>query len=288
MVFIYTEKFLNYKEKGHPESPERLKAIVDYLKSKGINEFIQPSPCKEEDLKLAHTEELINSVKNNTFFDPDTPNISDIYEYAILSAGSAIVSANFSVSGKNSFSLSRPPGHHAGKNTLGGFCYFNNMAIAVKKLLSIGKKVAVFDLDGHHGNGTEEILREVENVIYISIHQYPAYPGTGAVSFGNCYNFPIYPGSTSKKYMEKFNQAIEIIKKFSPDILGISLGFDAHMYDPLLEMPLNDTDYYFMGKEIGKLGINLFILLEGGYNIKTIGKTCYCFISGLITNFCMK
>jgi len=282
MIFIYTEKFLNYKEEGHPEGPERLKAIVDYLRKKGIKEFVEPIPCTEEDLKLVHTEDLINSVKNNDFFDSDTPNLPGIYEYAALSVGAAIMAAEFSAEGKNAFSLSRPPGHHAGRNTLGGFCYFNNMAVAVKKLLSTGKKVSVLDLDGHHGNGTEEILRNFENVIYVSIHQYPAYPGTGSVSFGNCYNFPVYPNSTSKKYMEKFYQAIEIIKKFNPDILGISLGFDAHMDDPLLEMPLSESEYYFMGKEIGKLGINFFIILEGGYNTQTIGKTCYCFISGLM------
>ena len=280
MKLIYSDKFLGYKEKGHPEGPERLRAIIDFLKKKGVEEFIEPSPCSEEDLLLVHSEEHIRKVKENDFFDPDTPNIPGIYEYAILSAGSAIMASEFALNGEISFSLARPPGHHAGKNSIEGFCYFNNMAIAVKKLLLLDKKVAVLDLDGHHGNGTQEILKNEKNAIYVSIHQYPAYPGTGRTSFGNCYNFPLPPGVSEKKYMEKFKEAIGIIKDFSPDIIGISLGFDAHQHDPLLELPLKDSDYYLIGKEIGKLGINFFALLEGGYNTLTIGNSCYCFIKG--------
>jgi len=280
MKIIYSDKFLNYYEKGHPESPERLKAIVDFLKKKGIGEFIEPVPCNEKDLLLAHSETLIENVKKNNFFDPDTPNIPDIYKYAILSCGSAIIAGELAISGENSFSLSRPPGHHSGKNSLGGFCYFNNMAVTVKKLLLLNKKIAVLDLDGHHGNGTEEILKDEKNTIYISIHQFPAYPGTGISSFSNCFNFPLLPRIDAKKYLSTFNQTIEIIKNFSPDVIGISLGFDTHYLDPLLQLPLKESDYYFMGKTISKLGINFFILLEGGYNVSVIGNSCYCFING--------
>ncbi len=281
MKLIYSEKFLEYKEIGHPESPERLKAIIDFLKRKGIEEFIEPSVCSKEDLLLVHSEEHIRRIEENDFFDPDTPNIPGIYEYAILSVGSAIMASEFALNGEVSFSLARPPGHHAGKNSVEGFCYFNNMAIVVKKLLLLNKKVAVIDLDGHHGNGTQEILKDEKGAIYISIHQYPAYPGTGTTSFRNCYNFPLPPKVSGKKYMEKFHKAIGIIKEFSPDIIGVSLGFDAHHQDPLLELPLTDSDYYVIGKEMGKLKINFFVLLEGGYNILTIGNSCYCFLKGV-------
>jgi len=284
MKVLYSEELLKYSEPGHPESPERVRVIKEFLQKKEIGDFISPFPCSEEDLLLAHTEDLIKRVKENNFYDPDTPNIPDIYYYATLSCGSAIKAASLAISGEIAFSLTRPPGHHAGRNTLGGFCYFNNMAVAVKKILKEhGLKVAVLDIDGHHGNGTEEILRDNEGVIYISLHQYPAFPGTGTSSFSNCYNFPVFPESTAKNYMEKFEKALDIIKEFSPDLLGVSLGFDAHCSDPLLNLPLEDTHYYQMAVEISRITKNIFLLLEGGYNINTVGNTCYCFINGLIS-----
>lgn len=283
---IYSEKFLEYKEPGHPESPERLRVIRDFLqKKKDSFEFIQPVPCEEKDLLFAHTPDLIRRVKENDFFDPDTPNIKDIYSYAVLSCGSAVQSAYIALQGELSFSLGRPPGHHAGKNTLGGFCYFNNISVAVKKILeNRNLKIAILDIDGHHGNGTEEILKGENNVIYVSLHQSPAFPGTGNVSFENCYNFPILPGTNVKRYMDKFASSVEIIKNFSPDLLGISAGFDAHRKDPLLNLPLEDTHYYTIGKELAGITRKIFVVLEGGYNIKTIGNTCYCFIKGLMKN----
>ncbi|MCM8809061.1 MAG: histone deacetylase [Candidatus Omnitrophica bacterium] len=278
--FIYSEEFLKYKEKSHPESPERIEKIVNYLQKKGNFEFVKPNPCEEEDLLLVHSYELIKKVKENSFFDPDCPNIKDIFYYACLSVGASIKASEISLEGKISFSLGRPPGHHAGKNNLGGFCYFNNIAIAVKKLLLKNYKVAVLDIDGHHGNGTEEILRGEKNVIYISIHQFPAYPGTGKYSFENCYNFPISPFSSSKKYIEKLDIALDIIKNFSPDIIAVSCGFDTFKEDPLLQLSLTETDYYLIGKKINNLGKKTFLVLEGGYNIYKIGNLLYCFISG--------
>ncbi len=281
---IYSKRFLEYKENGHPESPGRIKAIESFLRSKkNFFEFVSPSACDEKDLLLAHTEELVKKVRESSFFDPDTPNIPDIYSYASLSCGAAVEAARIALAGETAFSLSRPPGHHAGKNTLGGFCYFNNMAVAVKKILrETDLKVAVLDIDGHHGNGTEEILKGEEKAVYVSIHQYPAFPGTGSVSFGNCYNFPVFPGSDSKKYMDKFSGAVAAIKNFCPDVLGISAGFDAHIDDPLLDLNLEDVHFYRMGRAVSKMDVKkVFLLLEGGYNIETLGNTCFCFLSGL-------
>ncbi len=280
---IYSDRFLEYEETGHPESSQRLKVIEEFLKKKdNLFEFISPVPCDEKDLLLAHTESLVKKVRENDFYDPDTPNIPNIYYYAKLSSGAAIQAARFALKGEIAFSLGRPPGHHAGKNTLGGFCYLNNMAVAVKKVLLETKiKIAVLDIDGHHGNGTEEILKGEPGVIYVSLHQSPGFPGTGNVSFENCYNFPVLPGASAKNYMDKFYSALDIIKNFSPDLLGVSVGFDAHRYDPLLNLNLEDRHYYQIGKELAALNQNIFILLEGGYNVKTIGNTCYCFINGL-------
>ncbi|MCM8760174.1 MAG: histone deacetylase [Candidatus Omnitrophica bacterium] len=283
MKILYSEEFLKYYERGHPESPERVKSIKEFLDKKDIGDFINPVPCSEDDLLLAHTEELVRRVKENNFYDTDTPNIQNIYYYAKLSCGSAINAAFTALNGEIAFSLGRPPGHHASRNTLGGFCYFNNMAVAVKKVLKEYKiKIALLDIDGHHGNGTEEILKGNEGVIYVSLHQYPAFPGTGTSSFNNCYNFPIFPGSTPENYLQKFKKAIDTIRDFSPDLVGISLGFDAHRTDPLLNLSLEDTHYYQMAKQISTITKNIFIILEGGYNIKTVGNTCYCFLKGLL------
>jgi len=279
---VYSPKFLNFYEKSHPECPKRVEVIYNYLVKKGVENFVQPDLLDENILCLAHSDFLIENVKNNEFFDPNTPNISDIYKYAFLAVCASIKAGETSLkSDKTGIFLGRPPGHHAGYNFLGGFCYFNNMAIAVKKIIKENKKVAVFDIDGHHGNGTEDILKMEKDVLFISLHQYPAFPGTGITSFENCYNFPIAPGTGNKKYMEKFRMAMDIIKKFSPDIIGISLGLDTHKKDPLLSLNLDETDYYEMGKEIGTLGIKIFILLEGGYNLDVVGSSFYCFISGI-------
>jgi len=280
--FVYSPKFLEFGESGHPESSARLKAIVDFLRKKRLDDFNVPRPCSGEDLMLVHTQEHVNKVRNNLFYDPDTPNARDIYLYAALSCGAAVEACRSAVEGRIAFALSRPPGHHAGKNSVGGFCYFNNIAVAIKKnVLKGGLKAAILDIDGHHGNGTQEIFREEENVIYVSIHQLPAYPGTGSTSFANCYNFPLQGGSSVKKYMDRFMKALSAIDAFSPDVIGISAGFDAHYADPLLELPLEDKEYYLMGKEISALGKKTFCVLEGGYNVSAIGNTCYCFIKGL-------
>ncbi len=283
--FVFSEEFLKYKEPSHPESPERVANIVEYLQKKENFEFVEPQICEEEDLYLVHTPEMVKRVKNNNFFDPDCPNIPNIFYFASLSCGAAIKASEIAFKGDIGFSLGRPPGHHAGKNNIGGFCYFNNIAVAVKKILLNDLKVAVLDIDGHHGNGTEEILMGEKNVIYISIHQFPAYPGTGKYSFENCYNFPLPPFSDSEKYMDKFEEGIEIIKEFSPDILGISCGFDTYREDPLLNLSLEETDYYLIGKKIGSLSSKIFIVLEGGYNISKIGSLCYCFIKGIVNGF---
>ncbi|HRR95469.1 MAG TPA: histone deacetylase [Candidatus Ratteibacteria bacterium] len=279
---VYSPDFLRYYEKGHPECPERIKVIYNFLIKKGINNFVGVDLYNEDLLFLAHSREFVENVKNNNFSAMDTPVIPDIYKYAFLSVCAGVKASEISLETSNiGISLSRPPGHHAGKHFLGGFCYFNGIAVAVKKIINKEKKVAVLDIDGHHGNGTEDILKMEKNVIYISIHQFPAFPGTGKFSFENCYNFPIAPGTGNKKYLEKFYNTLNIIKEFSPDIIGISLGFDTHKKDPLLSLNLDEKDYYLMGKEIGKTGINLFIIFEGGYNLDVLGSSFYCFIKGI-------
>lgn len=281
MEILFRKEILEYTEPGHPESPERLKAIISFLEQKNRKDFIGFDQAEESLLLEVHSEQHINHIKKNDFFDPDTPNIPDIYRYACLSAGGAVSAAKKALEKKDAFALIRPPGHHAGKDFLGGFCYFNNIAIAVNFCLKSVKKVAILDLDGHHGNGTESIFKDSKNVIFISIHQKNAYPFSGYASFSNCYNFPVKEGTNFSDYKIHLFESISLINRFSPEVVAISMGFDTHKNDPLLGLCFIDSDYYHMAKMIATgISAPVFFVLEGGYDIKSIGNSFFCFLTG--------
>ncbi len=285
MKIIFSPKCLEYRSPNHPESPERVKICYDFLVSKQDSlslEFIEPESCSEEDILLVHTKELLNKVKNGNFFDPDTPSISNIFEYASLSAGAAIEASQIALNEKEfAFSLMRPPGHHAGKNGLGGFCYFNNTAIAIKKSLGKIKKTAILDLDCHHGNGTEDIFLGTKGLLYVSLHQSPLYPGTGLVSRENCLNFPLESGAGEAGYISTLKTALREIEDFKPGLLGISMGFDTYKEDPLTNINLEKEAYLKISEMISELNIPSFGILEGGYS-RGIGECLYNFLRGWI------
>lgn len=256
---------MEYESVGHPESPARVNSAYEYLKEKGFS-FIEPEPAGEKDLQLAHTEALIESVKNLAFSDSDTPALTGIFDYARLSAGGAIMAMELGLSGKAAFSLLRPPGHHAGRDFLGGFCYFNNIAIAVQKAALKGIKVAILDIDCHHGNGTQDIFLMNKDVLYASLHQVPLYPGTGLRSEENCLNYPLRPGTGEKEYLATLQQALSEIKKFSPQLLAISAGFDTYKDDPLTDIGLEIASYGKIKELIVGTKIPYFCVLEGGYS----------------------
>ena len=278
MKVIFSEKCLEYRQPLHPESPRRVQLAYEYLKDKDFG-FIEPAPCKEDDILTVHTKELLDLVKSGTFSDPDTPNIKDIFEYAKLSAGAAMQAANIALDDEPCLSLMRPPGHHATKNNLGGFCYFNNIAIAVKSILGKIKKVAILDIDAHHGNGTQDIFWSQDKVLYVSLHQVPLYPGTGLISELNCLNFPVKSGVMEEEYLEILKDSVERIKDFSPDVLAVSLGFDTYIDDPLAGINLTKESYFKIAKVISKLNKRAFFILEGGYS-KDLGPCIESFMKG--------
>jgi acetoin utilization deacetylase AcuC-like enzyme len=266
MKIIFSEKCLGYRRPLHPESPGRVDSVYRELYRKGRFEFVSPRPCSEEDILLVHTRELLSCVKKGSFSDPDTPNLPGIFEHAKLSAGAAILAAEFALKGEKAFSLMRPPGHHAGRDFLGGFCYFNNMAIAIEKALTALEKVAIVDFDCHHGNGTEDIFWGNRRLLYISLHQSPLYPGTGLKSRGNCLNYPLPAQTDQEIYLKVFGETMKKIQDFSPRLLGISAGFDAYRKDPLTNMGLEIETFEEIGREIASLNVPSFALLEGGYS----------------------
>lgn len=272
---VFSEKCLNYGD-WHIEGPTRVKMAHEFLKEKNY-EFLEPTPASEEDVLRVHDADYVWKLKKGLVEDPDTPAYADIYEYARLSAGGALLAAEV-----NGFSLMRPPGHHAGRNgaALGvytrGFCYVNNVAVAVKAL---GKAALILDIDGHHGNGTQEIFQGDKKVVYVSLHRYPFYPGTGSASEGNCLNFPLPADCGEQRYLETLDEALGMVDMGSLEVVAVSVGFDAHTRD-LASLRLKENSYREIGRRIGLLKKPTFFVLEGGYMGEQNGRDIDQFLSG--------
>lgn len=276
MKIIYHPRCLGYFG-SHIESPKRVEIAYEMLKKKGY-EFLEPSPASHEDLLRVHAKEHVERIRSGKFHDLDTPAYENIYEYARLAAGGAILAAK-----ERAFSLMRPPGHHAGKNGIAlgaptlGFCYFNNIAIAVRK---VNKQTLILDIDGHHGNGTQEIFLGDSKVTYISLHRGYIYPGTGDNSEGNCLNFPFYDYPEDKEYLDTFGKALRQVDMKKIELIGISAGFDAHAGD-LATLGLTSACYRKIGEMIKELNLPVFGVLEGGYVGENVGKDLHELIQGL-------
>ena len=282
MKVVYTPTCLSYKIPGHPESPQRIDRIYHSLKSIPSISFYQPNKATEQEILSVHDKTLLNAVKNSTYIDPDTPVIPGIFEISVLAAGATIKASEIAQKEGSSYALVRPPGHHATRKMVGGFCYLNNLAIAVKKLLENNKRVAILDIDVHHGNGTQDIFLGEKSVQYFSLHQVPLYPGTGWKSEGNCRNFPLPAGTNGDQYIEVLQKAFADIEKFSPDILAVSLGFDTYESDPLAQLKLKKEDYKKIGVLIKNLNFPTFFVQEGGYS-RDIGELAFQFFTGFLS-----
>ena len=263
---VYSEKCLGYGA-WHIEGPQRVKVAAEILKEKGY-EFLEPTPATEEDLLTVHDSDYLWRLKKGLVEDADTPAYDNIYEYARLSVGVALLASKI-----NGFSLMRPPGHHVGRNgaALGaytrGFCYINNIAVAVKKL---DQKTLILDIDGHHGNGTQEIFQDDEKVVYLSLHQSPNYPGTGATSEGNCINFSLPLDYGGQLYLKTLDKAMSMVDPGKVEMIAVSCGFDTHLGD-LASLGLVEHDYWEIGKRVARMKKPSFFVLEGGYVGKNVG-----------------
>jgi len=264
---IFSEKCLGYGQ-WHIEGPERVRKAAEVLKGLGY-EFLEPEPASEDDLLRVHDTDYVWNVKKSLVDDPDTPAYDNIFEFARLSAGGAILAAKV-----GGFSIMRPPGHHAGRNgaALGaytrGFCYFNNIAVAVKHL---DRRTLILDIDGHHGNGTQEIFLGDKKVTYVSLHRHPNYPGTGVVSEGNCLNFPLPPDCGDEEHIKTLDKALSLVDVEKFEVVAVSAGFDSHVGD-LASLGLTEKGYREIGKRIARLKKYTFFVLEGGYQGESVGK----------------
>lgn len=282
LTIFHSPKCLEYETRGHPESPQRIRWALEALKPHKQIEWRQPAPCSDEDILRVHSEEHLLSVKTGGFFDADTSADPAMYCHAKLSAGAAIGAAECALNGRAAFSLMRPPGHHAERNRVMGFCYFNNIAVAVAKVLASAPQrspIAILDFDCHHGNGTEDIFRGDDRVLFVSLHQSPCYPETGLRSHGNILNYPLPPRTGETAFLRAFDDALQKIAEVTPSLLAVSAGFDAFKGDPITEMGLEVETFGKIGERIAATRLPTFAALEGGYSPQ-LGQCLESFLLG--------
>ncbi len=305
---IYHEDYLKHDPgRGHPECPDRLKETIKYLREidllrKFKIELLKPETANEEDIASVHTEDYIKQIKTLSNFTgiltSDTPVMSMTYDLAKLSAGGAILAGKVVAERtlKNSFALTRPPGHHAGIDYGGGFCYFNNVAIMIefiKRKYGL-KKFMILDWDVHHGNGTQDIFYKDPSVLYFSTHQMPLYPGTGSMKEigdkegkGYTVNVPLPPNSTGADCIYAIEELfIPIAGEFKPDFIAISAGQDAYFADSMANLNFVFDTYIKFTKLIMKVADEycdgrISIVLEGGYDLEALPKIITAIIATL-------
>ena len=267
---------------SHPERPERLAGVLE-----AFPDFVEARPATLSELELVHDADYIERVRSASergepvLLDPDTICTASSFEVARLAAGAAIQAVE-----QSGFALVRPPGHHALRNRSMGFCLFNNIAVAARfaqQELGIDR-LAILDWDVHHGNGTQDEFWDDEGVLFISIHQWPFYPGSGGPGEGNAttLNVPLAAGAGDDEYLERLEEVVEpAIRAFEPELLLVSAGFDAAAGDPIGGMSLSEAGFRELGRHASGLAERLALVLEGGYDVESLPLLVGASLEGL-------
>ena len=267
MILFHHPSCVEYGSSMRPEQPARIIRSVAHLKEVHPEwAWRETRAADESTLLAAHEPSLISRLQHAPDIDDDTPWFPGIYDHARRAVGAAIAATDAALGGDKAFALMRPPGHHCTRAQAMGFCYLNSIAVATLHATRAGRKVAVWDFDAHHGNGTEDILHGRSNVLFTSVHQSPGYPGTGLHSFDNCQNYPVKPHSTRKTHLAALAQSWEAVLAFKPDLILVSAGFDAYVGDPITEMTLERADFVELGRWLHEARLPAAAILEGGYS----------------------
>ncbi len=289
MLVFHPDYLKHAQSPWHVESPARLQAIIARMKTQGYMEgALKPNAVGIEDLKRVHTQEFLNYLKEygEGPLDPDTTMHEETWDIACLAVGGTVLAAERAVEeGRGHIALVRPPGHHAGPDYPGGFCYLNNVAVAASKLLDKLDRVAILDFDVHHGNGTNDIFYREPRVLYVSTHQYHIFPGTGSAEAvgegpgeGFTVNIPFSSGCGDASFRMASKEVVEpIVRQFAPQAILVSLGGDAHYMDPLASLTLSSAGYIELMTGTLKLAKEvcegrLAVTLEGGYNLEALAE----------------
>jgi acetoin utilization deacetylase AcuC-like enzyme len=273
MLILHDPRCADYGSSAHPEQPARVTRTAAHLRSAHPDwtwRDVAESKLSDEVLLLAHTPAHLKRLGVAQDFDPDTAFFPGIGDHARRSVACGLDAARHAMMLKTPvFSLMRPPGHHATPSQAMGFCYLNQIAISAifaQKYLG-ASKVAVWDFDAHHGNGTEAILQGQNNMFFASVHQYPGYPGTGTQDHGpHIRNWPVAPRTPRVDHMAALRASLDAVVSFGPDLILVSAGFDAYARDPITSMTLEPDDFATLGRWLRESGRPAAALLEGGYH----------------------
>lgn len=275
MLILYDPQCATYGSSDRPEQPVRVTHTATHLRNTHPEWRWQTPQASvaESTLLLAHTPELLARLDVPEDFDEDTPYFPGIAAHARRAVSAAIEAAEHAVNQRTPvFSLMRPPGHHAIAGRPMGFCYLNSVAVAAMYAARVlgQKRVAVWDFDAHHGNGTEFILHAQEaheTFFFASVHQYPGYPGTGTQDHGpSIRNWPVAPHTPRATHLAALRASLDAVVSFAPDLILVSAGFDAYRDDPITEMTLEVEDFATIGRWVGETGHATAAVLEGGYS----------------------
>jgi acetoin utilization deacetylase AcuC-like enzyme len=296
LVLISSHRFTEHDPPpGHPERPERAE-VMDVVAGRWGErggEVVAPRAATHEQLARVHDPEYVRQISETAgqavSLDPDTYTSPESHEIALLAAGAAVDAVERAMDGSSTsaFALVRPPGHHAERGRAMGFCLFNNVAIAAAHARSRGaRRVAVVDFDVHHGNGTQHVFERDPDVLYVSAHQFPFYPGTGAADEtgldrgrGFTVNLPLEAGAVAEDYRVVFADVVlPILRQFAPALLLVSAGFDAHERDPLAGMRLSTDAFGAMTMELRTVaedccGGRMALVTEGGYDLRALAAS---------------